>query len=139
MAETRTKFTGASVDAFIDAVRDARKRDDSRELIAMMRRITGEEPRMWGPTIVGFGNYHYKYESGHEGDAPVAGFSPRKAALSIYLMPEFEKNQDLMKRLGKYTAGKACLYVKKLDDIDRGVLQELVERSVEWVRKEYPG
>jgi len=138
MAETKTKPTGVSVADFIAAVDDERKRDEARELVAMMERITGEPATMWGPSIIGFGRYHYRYDSGHEGDAPIAGFSPRKAAHSIYIMTGFPRYEGLMARLGKHTMGKVCLYVKKLDDIDRTVLEELVTLSVKHMREKYP-
>jgi len=137
MAETKTKPTAVSVDEFIANVEDERKRDDSRVLVKLMSKATGAKARMWGPTIVGFGTYHYKYDSGHEGDACIAGFSPRKAAISIYLA-EFPERDALLAKLGKYKMGKACLYVKKLDDIDMGVLKQLVETSITYVKKQYP-
>ena len=137
MAETKTKPTAVSVDEFIANVEDERKRDDSRVLVKLMSKATGAKARMWGPTIVGFGSYHYKYDSGHEGDACIAGFSPRKAAISIYLA-EFPERDALLAKLGKYKMGKACLYVKKLDDIDMGVLKQLVETSITYVKKQYP-
>ncbi len=129
MAETKTKPTAVSVDEFIANVEDERKRDDSRVLAKLMSKATGAKAHMWGPTIVGFGTYHYKYDSGHEGDACIAGFSPRKAAISIYLA-EFPERDALLAKLGKYKMGKSCLYVKKLDDIDMGVLKQLVETSI---------
>ena len=106
----------------------------------MMTRITGEKPKMWGPSIVGFGSYHYKYASGHEGDACLAGFSPRKAEFSIYLdTPEDSaERSDLLARLGKHRMGKGCLYVKRLEQVDLGVLEQLVRHSVEWARATYP-
>src|SRR5688572_12312279 len=123
MAETKTKPTGVSVDDFIAKVDDERKRDDSRELVRLMSKITGEKPYMWGPSIVAFGTYHYKYDTGHEGDAPLAGFSPRKAAITVYLDCFTQHPQDLLSRLGKHKVSKACLYVKKLDDVDMKVLE----------------
>ncbi len=138
MAETKTKPTAASVDDYIDAIDDERKRDDSRVLVKMMTKITGEKPRMWGPSIIGFGSYHYKYDTGHEGDAAIAGFSPRKAALTVYITSDFEKYGDLIAKLGKHKASKACLYIKKLDDIDMQVLEALVRQSVASARKMYP-
>jgi hypothetical protein len=138
MAETKTKPTNQSVDDFIAAVDDERKRDDARAIVTMMQRITGEPAYMWGPSIIGFGTYHYRYESGHEGDAPVAGFSPRKTSLVFYLAPGFPGLEDLMARLGKHKSSKGCLYVKRLDDIDTSVLEEIVKRSVKWVREKYP-
>ena len=137
MAETKTKPTAVSVDEFIANVEDERKRDDSRVLVKLMSKATGAKARMWGPTIVGFGTYHYKYESGHESDACIAGFSPRRAAISIYLA-EFPERDALLAKLGKHKMGKACLYVKKLDDIDMDVLKQLVETSIAYVTKQYP-
>ncbi|MCY7379495.1 MAG: DUF1801 domain-containing protein [Gemmatimonadaceae bacterium] len=137
MADTRTKPTAVSVDEFIAKVEDARKRDDSRVLIKLMSHATGAKARMWGPTIVGFGTYHYKYDSGHEGDSCIAGFSPRKAAISIYLA-EFPERDALLAKLGKHTMGKACLYLKKLDDIDMDVLKQLVDTSITYVKRQYP-
>ena len=137
MAETKTKPTAVSVDEFIANVEDERKRDDSRVLVKLMSKATGAKAHMWGPTIVGFGTYHYKYDSGHEGDACIAGFSPRKAAISIYLA-EFPERDALLAKLGKHKMGKACLYVRKLDDIDMDVLKQLVETSITYVKKQYP-
>lgn len=136
MAELKTKATASSVDAFIDKLADESVRDDCRLLIRMMQKITDSPPVMWGPGIVGFGKYHYKYASGHEGDMCITGFSPRKQALTIYAYPRAE---NLMKKLGKHKASKACIYVKKLDDIDMKVLEKIVEASVKQARKTYPG
>ena len=138
MAETKTHPTAVSVDDYIYAIDDERKRDDSRVLVKMMSKITGSKPKMWGPSIIGFGTYHYKYDSGHEGDAPVAGFSPRKAALTVYIMRGFAKYDDLIAKLGKHKASKGCLYIKKLDDVDVRVLGELVKQSTAYVKKKYP-
>jgi hypothetical protein len=137
MAELKTKQNTKSVKQFIDSVDDEQKRKDSYILIKMMREITGAEPKMWGPSIVGFGNYHYKYESGHEGDMCIAGFSPRKANLTLYILPGFEKYKSLMQKLGKYKTGKVCLYIKTLNDIDLKVLRELIEIGVEYISKKY--
>lgn len=134
MAELKTKKTDASVEAFLDGVADPRRREDARVVLELMKRITGEEPKMWGPGIVGFGSYTYTYASGQTGDWPIAGFSPRKQALTLYLMPGFEQDADLMKRLGKHKTGKSCLYLNRLADVDAGVLEELVRRSVERMR-----
>ena len=139
MGETKTKPTSVSVEEFIAKVEDPQKRADSYVLIDLMQKITGEEPRMWGPSIIGFGTYHYKYASGHEGDACIAGFSPRKAELSIYLNPEpSDARHALLGELGKHRMGKSCLYVKRLDAIDLKVLEELVVQSVEETREVYP-
>ena len=139
MAETKTKPTEVSVNEYIAQIEDAQKRADSAVLIDMMQRITGEKPKMWGPSIIGFGSYHYKYASGHEGDTCVAGFSPRKAELSIYLWSEAEPwREKLLAKLGKHRMGKSCLYVKRLEQIDLKVLEELVKQSLKVVRERYP-
>lgn len=130
MADQKTKETSESVSAFLDKVADERRRADCFAVVDIMRAVTKEEPKMWGPSIVGFGRYHYKYESGREGDSPITGFSPRKGDLTLYIMGGFESSPDLMKRLGKYKTGKACLYIKKLEDVDLGVLRKLVAQSV---------
>lgn len=137
MAEPKTTPTGMSVDAFIEAVGHARRREEARAVCAMMARVTGEEPEMWGPSIVGFGRYHYKYDSGREGDWMLTGFAPRKAALTVYIMPGFSQYDRLMARLGKHRTGKSCLYINKLDDVDLAVLAELVRLSVEYMRAKY--
>lgn len=130
----KTVPTDASVAAFLEAVPDERKRADAFALLDLMREATGQEPRMWGPSIVGFGTYHYRYDSGREGDMFLAGFSPRKSALTLYIMAGFDEYEDLMARLGKHSTGKACLYVKRLSDVDLPTLAELVRRSAEHVR-----
>lgn len=138
MAETKTKPTSADVDAFLDTVEPAAKRSDARKICAMMARLSGEPPVLWGPSIIGFGSYHYRYASGHEGDAPRIGFSPRSTALVLYLSSGFPGYDALMARFGKHKASKACLYVKKLADIDETVLEELVRASIDDVRERYP-
>jgi hypothetical protein len=120
--------------AFIDKVKSEVKRKDSHELVAMMQDITGAPPKMWGPTIVGFGSYHYIYASGHEGEICLTGFSPRSGALVVYLGPGID-NEKLMAKLGKHRHGKGCLYINKLDDIDRKVLRKLIEHSVREMQK----
>ena len=137
MAELKTKVSKASVEKFLNSVKDEQKRKDSFKILEMMKKITKEEPKMWGPSIVGFGKYHYKYESGHEGDMCIAGFSPRNEALTIYILPGFEKYDSLMKKLGKYKTGKSCLYIKKLDDVDTKVLKELISESVKYMKNKY--
>ena len=134
MAEIKTKPTAVSVKDFIAAVPDDQKRKDSKVLVDMMSKITKEKPKMWGSTIIGFGSYHYKYDSGHEGDMCITGFSPRKAAISVYILMGFNKSPELMKKLGKFKTGKSCLYVKKLTDIDTKVLEELIEESVNYIK-----
>jgi len=132
--KAKTVATHADPVAFIDKVPNATKRKDSHELAAMMQSITGEPPKMWGPSIVGFGTYHYVYESGREGDICLTGFSPRSGALVVYLGLGLE-NDKLMAKLGKHKRGKGCLYINKLDDVDRGVLRKLIEHSIAQVRK----
>ncbi len=130
MAEPKTKPTAESVSAFLDRVEDKNRRDDCLAVIDIMKEVTKEEPTMWGSSIVGFGRYRYKYESGREAEWMITGFSPRKGDLTLYIMPGFESFPDLMKRLGKHKTGKSCLYIKKLADVDLKVLRELVEKSV---------
>ncbi len=130
MAELKTKQTRASVKQFIDGIEDEQKRKDSRALVAMMRKITGKPPKMWGEAIVGFGSYRYKYASGREGDWFLTGFSPRKQNMTLYIMSGFTRYGALLKKLGKFKTGKACLYVKTLDDVDRPTLERLIRESV---------
>ena len=130
MAENKTKATQLSVTAFIGTLPDPAKRADAKELIKLMQSATGEKPKMWGPSIIGFGSYHYKYESGREGDMPVVGFSPRKPATVLYGMRASGEADALLAKLGKHTTGKGCLYIKKLADVDRKVLEKLVTGSV---------
>jgi hypothetical protein len=137
MAEQKTKPTEASVADFIDKAGSEQVRDDCRTLIKMMKKVTGNPAKMWGPSIIGFGKYHYKYESGHEGDAPLAGFSPRKGNLTVY-MGDFPGRESLLKKLGKAKTSKACIYVKKLEDIDMDVLEKIVKGSFDHTRKLYP-
>jgi hypothetical protein len=137
MAQNRTQPTQLKVADFIAGIEDKVKRADCRELMKLMSQITGNRAKMWGTAIVGYGKYHYKYESGREGDFFLTGFSPRKQALSIYIVSGFSINPELMEKLGKYKTGKSCLYVKKLDDVDRSVLEQLVKESVAHLRKKY--
>jgi hypothetical protein len=134
MAELKTKVNEASVNKFLNSVADKQKREDSYVILELMKKITKFEPKMWGSSIVGFGSYHYKYESGREGDICLIGFSPRKQNLTLYIMSGFSKYGDLMKKLGKYKTGKACLYINKLDDIDIKVLKELINESVKTLK-----
>jgi hypothetical protein len=127
MEENKTKPTKLSVAAFIDVVADPARRADARVLIKLMQNASGEKPQMWGPSIIGFGSYHYRYESGREGDMPVIGFSPRKAATVLYGVAGAKA---LLPKLGKHTTGKGCLYIKKLADVDQAVLQEMVVKAV---------
>jgi hypothetical protein len=137
MAENKTKPTTASVTAFIKAIDDPQKRADARKVAAMMRRATGKRPRMWGSSIVGYGNYHYRYASGREGDFMLTGYSPRKQALTVYVLAGFSRFGPLMKKLGKYKTGKSCLYIKRLADVDEDVLEQLIKESVEYMRNNY--
>jgi hypothetical protein len=130
MAELKTKPTTESVSTFLNKVADKTRREDCFAVLEMMRDVTKEEPTMWGSSIVGFGRYRYKYESGREGEWPITGFSPRKGDLTLYIVPGFEIAPDLMKRLGKYKTGKSCLYIRKLADVDLKVLKQLIEKSV---------
>lgn len=130
MAELKTKPNAASVKTFLDSIGDDKRRKDARKVLAMMKEITGEKPKMWGGSIVGFGSYHYKYASGREGDWFRAGFSPRKQALTLYLMQGFEGRGELMSKLGKYQTGKSCLYIKRLEDVDEAILRELIACSL---------
>ena len=137
MAENKTKPTQQSVAAFIDALADPVKCADARALVKLMQRLTGEKPWMWGPSIIGFGSYHYTHESGREGDMPVACFSPRKAAIVLYGLMGTSGSNKLIAKLGKYTTGKGCLYIKKLADVDLKVLEELIAKSVAAIRARY--
>ena len=135
MAELKTKLTEASVEDFLNTVEDEKKRQDSFKIMELMKEVTGEEPKMWGSSIVGFGSYHFRYASGREGDWMATGFSPRKQNLTLYIMDGFEHYDDLLGKLGKHSTGKSCLYVKKTEDIDMDVLRELVRLSTEHVAK----
>jgi hypothetical protein len=129
MAEMKTKVNEASVEGFLNQVEDEQKRKDCFEIIKIMKQVTKEEPKMWGPAIIGFGSYHYKYESGRKGDMAQIGFSPRKQNITLYIGLGGDTENPLLKKLGKHTTGKGCLYIKKLADVDRNVLQELIKES----------
>lgn len=131
MGELKTKRNQGDVEAFLNNIPDEKKRQDSFTILELMKQVTGKEPEMWGESIVGFGSYHYKYESGREGDWFVTGFSPRVQNLTLYIMTGFEEYDQLLSRLGKYKTGKACLYIKKMEDVDQDILKELVKKSVE--------
>ena len=130
-SENKTQATAASVDAFLDAIADPQRRDDCRRVRALMEAATGAPAVMWGPSIVGFGRYRYRYDSGREGEWMVTGFSPRKNDLTLYLMPGFEQHADRLAKLGRHKTGKSCLYLKKLADVDLAVLDELITWSVQ--------
>ena len=131
MAELKTKKTKASVTGFLEKITDEQRRKDCQTVLNLMKQATGEEPKMWGSSIVGFGTYHYRYASGREGDWPIIGFSPRTTDLTLYIMPNLDKFESLLAKLGKYKTGKSCLYIKKLDDVDVPVLEKLITKSVE--------
>jgi len=133
MAEPKTKATGASVTKFLNSVTDKTRREDCFTVLEMMRDLTKEEPKMWGSSIVGFGLYRHRYESGRESEWPIAAFSPRKDALTVYLTPGFDVAPGLMERLGKHKTGKVCLYIKRLSEVDPKVLKELIAKSVKKV------
>ncbi len=137
MAEPKTTPTGANVRDFLNGIEDEGKRRDAKMVARIMKRATGSQPKMWGPSIVGYGKYHYVYDSGREGDWMLAGFSPRKQALTLYIMSGFKGHAALLKKLGKHKTGKSCLYIKRLEDVDLEVLEELIAASVEAVRKRY--
>ncbi|MGZ3612108.1 MAG: DUF1801 domain-containing protein [Ktedonobacteraceae bacterium] len=135
MAGNKTTPNDQDVEQFLNSIDDERKRKDSFTILELMKQVTGMEPRMWGSSIVGFGSYHYKYESGREGDMILAGFSPRKQNLTLYNMSDFEGYDDLLKKLGKHTTGKGCLYIKCLDDVDLSTLKSLIEVSFKHVKQ----
>ena len=137
MAEPKTKKTNASVSAYLNAIADKQKRTDCKAIAKMMRDATGKGARMWGGSIVGYDSYDYKYASGHEGTWPICCFSPRAQNITIYIMPGFSKFEKQMKKLGKYKTGESCLYIRKLDDVDRKVLGDLITGSVKKMRRMY--
>ena len=134
MADNKTKPTKLSVSAFVDALTDPTRRSDAKALVKLMQKTVGEKPKMWGTSIIGFGSYHYQYDSGREGDMPLIGFSPRKAATVLYIMAGLSHSGALLARLGKHTTGKGCLYIKKLADVDHEVLEALVVKSIAAMR-----
>ena len=135
MTELKTKPNEGDVLDFLNGVVDEKRRKDCFVILDLMKEVTGEEPIMWGDSIVGFGSYHYKYKSGREGDWLSTGFSPRKRYLTIYIMSGFERYDGLMNKLGKYKTGKSCLYINKIEDIDQAVLKELIRESIEYVAR----
>ena len=131
----KTQKNKASVKEFLDKVPDERRKRDARAVSTLMEEVTGEKPAMWGASMVGFGSYHYKYESGQEGDWPIVGFSPRKDSLTLYIMPGFAKYSTLLEKLGKHKTGKSCLYIKSLDDVHVPTLKTLVRQSVKHMER----
>lgn len=138
MPQNKTVANDNNVTAFLNAVEPEKKRKDSLAIKKLMEKVTGEQATMWGSSIVGFGSYHYRYESGREGDMPLVGFSPRKQAITLYIMSGFDAYDDLLGKLGKYKTGKSCLYIKKTEDVGMDVLRELVKQSAEHMRKTNP-
>ena len=138
-AENNTKVTDVSASDFVAAVETDLKRADSEELLRLFHSVTGLEPQMWGPSIIGYGRYHYKYESGREGEFMLTGFSPRKANLTVYIMPgyRYPEMQEKLARLGKHKLGKSCLYINKLADVDTDVLAEIIQDGVDYMRANY--
>ena len=138
MAENKTQAHGGDVAAFIETVADEKQRADAHAIAAMMARLSGEPPKMWGPSIIGFGQYHYKYDSGREGDSLRIGFSPRKGQTVLYMMDGYDGRTDQLARLGKHKIGKSCLYIKRLSDVDMAVLEEMAAGSLDYMAKQYP-
>jgi len=138
MAKNKTTETTLCVNDFIDGVKDETKRNDAFRLVELIKKQTGLEPKMWGPSIVGFGSYHYKYDSGHEGDSPLVGFSPRASAITLYLSGQFEKREELLENLGKHKTDKSCIYIKKLDDIQLETLQKIIANHILHLKALYP-
>ncbi|MFJ7700468.1 DUF1801 domain-containing protein [Lysinibacillus fusiformis] len=138
MYELKTKETDASVIEFIESVDHPKKREDAYRLLDIFTEVSGYEAKMWGPSIIGFGHYHYKYQTGHEGDAPLVGFSPRKAKISLYFAPGDHEREQLLQQLGKHTTGKACVYINKLADVEEDILKALIQQSIVFLQKTYP-
>ncbi len=138
MADIKTKPTDQAVEQFIDSVNHETRKADAWTILRMMHDITGDEPRMWGASIIGFGQYHYKYDSGHEGDMARIAFSPRKANQVLYVLDGFDGQQDMLDRLGKHKTGKVCLYINKLADVDEDVLKDIIRASWDHMNKLYP-
>jgi len=137
MVKNKTVETSSSVSAFIKKLPDAQRQKDALAIIEIMKAQSGFEPKMWGPAIIGFGSYHYKYESGREGEAPLVGFSPRKTEFALYLTSAFENREELLKRFGKHKAAKACIYIKKIEDIDTAVLKKMIANSIRFLKTKY--
>ncbi|HNP79164.1 MAG TPA: DUF1801 domain-containing protein [Cyclobacteriaceae bacterium] len=136
--QNKTTETAKSVSAFLDELKDEARRDDAFGLVSLMKKVLKVEPKMWGPSIVGFGSYHYKYDSGREGDGPLLAFSPRASSFAIYLSANFEKREELLAKLGKVKSEKGCFHIKKLSEVDLGVLEKMMVAHVKHVKKLYP-
>jgi hypothetical protein len=137
MATNKTTETTQDVINFVKSWAGEKRHEDSFRLIELMKEVSGEEPKMWGPSIIGFGRYHYKYDSGHEGDAPLIGFSPRKAAISLYVHTGHKDHKSLVDQLGKFKIGKACIYINKLSDIDEKKLKQLMKETIKFIKSKY--
>lgn len=138
MAKNKTTETKNSVTDYLNAIPDENRRRDCSDIIDLINKQTGFEPKMWGTGIIGFGGYHYKYDSGHEGDAPLAGIASRKNAITLYLASDFDQREELLQKLGKHKTGKGCIYIQKLEDIDTEILSELVNNSIKYIKRLYP-
>lgn len=137
MATKKTTETKSSVQDFLKKISDKKKKADAESLLSFFQKVTKHEPKMWGPSIIGFGTYHYKYDSGHEGDAPLVGFSPRASAFSIYFCETFDEREELLAQLGKHKSGKGCVYVQKLEDIKLDVLKKMTENNIKELKRLY--
>ena len=138
MAKNKTTETSTSVHEFLNTVKEEAKRKDSLRLIELIKKQTGIEPKMWGPSIVGFGSYYYKYDSGHEGDSLLVAFSPRASAITLYLSGHFEKREELLETLGKHKTDKGCIYMKSLDNINIGTLEKMIINHIKHIKELYP-
>lgn len=136
--QAKTKETTSDVFKFIAAVPDQQKQKDALALVELMQEQSGFKPKMWGPAIIGFGSYHYVYESGHEGDSLLVGFSPRKAEMVLYLAAEFDQREELLKQFGKHKTGKACIYFKRLEDVNISILKKMIKNSLKYMKEKYP-
>jgi uncharacterized protein DUF1801 len=139
MAKNKTIETKDSVATFLSAIKDDKRRKDCSAIVDLIAKQTGYEPKMWGTSIIGFGNYHYKYDSGREGDAPLVGLASRANAIVLYLTSEFDQREELLKKFGKYKSEKGCVYIQKLEDVDTGILIKMVKNSIKYYQKKYPG
>ena len=139
MAKNKTIETRDSVPGFLSVIKDEKRRKDCSAIVDLITKHTGFEPKMWGPAIIGFGNYHYKYESGREGDAPLVGLASRANAIVLYLTSEFDQREELLKKFGKYKSEKGCVYIQKLEDVNTGILIKMVKNSIKYYQKKYPG
>ncbi|WP_027107834.1 DUF1801 domain-containing protein [Lacticigenium naphthae] len=138
MYKLKTKETDKDVSNFIDSIEDEKKREETKKLVSIFNEATGLEPRMWGENIIGYGTYHYKYASGHEGDAMITGFSPRKNQFSLYLSTDPDTREKLLNKLGKVKSGVACVYIKSIDQVDEKIIKEFIQENVDYIIKEYP-